>query len=668
MKRWMAGLVLVAVAAAAGCGAGTLDGGRSPEAVPPGLNTPGGPGGGSSPVPTPTPPPVYNPPPGPSPSPVAPPPVAPPAQPPPPSPPPPVSSPPCTVEIFPDNPPRLHDLLAAQDSRLRVRAEVSGPSAPANPSWKWEVFFEQLSRVDVVPRGAPDTVDFPVRSAGAYFIRAEAAPGCYAEVTATASSASDRVSTFWVRVTPPRPSGLPPQDTTIRVGGRGAPAKTIALERGQLVRIDPHDRNDIAISSFIRVSSPQSTVLFEGHNKDTNMGFSPALLPLLSYDVLVVPDGPVAPILLRGRRPAELVSALFTLDPGVPVSGEILAGAGAGTPVANARVLLRSGRLPSTLGSSDAGGRFELRARPGTWGAVVLPPAGSSLPEAHLDGVIGLGDQPASLRFQWKPLPSARVDVAVTEPGGQPTTRPVRVRIEAEPGALPDVGSLQFGSDGPATATGFLRMDATTGAGGVASFVGVPVGRYHAYAVPPAEATDVAVTVGRIDAGAAQPQRIALARPVQVSGRVLPATLSAGLRIIALDTDSGSPGESASATLDNEGRYILRLAPGRTFRLQIEPAQERNLPRLFLGAVTANADTILPDVTGAAGITFVGTVAVEQTLVPGAVVQVYCTGLPPDCVDPTAPDTDAARPVGETVTGQDGRFQVHLPDPATWQL
>ena len=58
-----------------------------------------------------------------------------------------------------------------------------------------------------------------------------------------------------------------------------------------------------------------------------------------------------------------------------------------------------------------------------------------------------------------------------------------------------------------------------------------------------------------------------------------------------------------------------------------------------------------------------GTLTVEQTLVPGAVIQVYCTGLAPDCVDPAAPQTDAARPVGETVTDADGRFQVHLPDP-----
>ena len=660
MKRarwWTAGLVMVALAAA-GCAAGSF----GDEGAARGPTAPGTPGAGT--------PPIYPPPPAP-----LPPPPAPPAAPPVSSPPPPVAPPApppgggatCTVDILPDNPPRL-ELLSGPDSRLRVRAEVSGPSAPANPSWRWQVLFEQVSRVEVatVP-GRADIVEFPVRSPGAYFIKAEAATDCSTEVTASAQSASDRVSTFWVRVTPPRASGLPPQDTTISVGGRGAPAKNLALERGQLVRIDPHDRGDVAIPSFIRISSRGSTVLFEGHNKDTHMGFQPALLPLLTYDVLVVPDGPIAPILLTGRKPAELVAPLFLLDPGVPVSGEILAGAGAGTRVAGVRVLMRSGRLPSTIGTSDGDGRFALRARPGQWSAVVLPPAGSSLPEAQVNDALVLREQPASLRFQWKVLPTARLDVAVTEPGGQPATRPVRVRIESEPGALPDVGTFQVETS-TLGATGYLRMDADTAANGVATFTAVPIGRYHAYAVPPAEATDVAVTAGLVEAGAAQPQRIALARPVRISGRLLPVNLSAGLRLVALDTDSGSPGEAASATLDAEGRYNLRLAPGRSFRLQIEPSPERNLPRLFLGAVTANADITLAEVTGTAGITFVGAVTVEQTLVPGAVVQVYCTGLPPDCVDPDAPDTDAARPVSETVTTQDGRFQVHLPDPASWPL
>ena len=68
------------------------------------------------------------------------------------------------------------------------------------------------------------------------------------------------------------------------------------------------------------------------------------------------------------------------------------------------------------------------------------------------------------------------------------------------------------------------------------------------------------------------------------------------------------------------------------------------------------------------GVTFVGTVTVEGKRLPDGVVQIFCTGQPPDCVEPQSPQLDAARPLAETKTGSDGRFQVHLPDPARWDL
>jgi hypothetical protein len=663
-RYWM--LLLLA----AGC-SGNLDGARNgsaaPPAAPPVVYPPAPPPPGSA---APTPPPVVSPPaPAPTPAPMVPPPPAPappPAAPPPAQPP--APPPTCIVSIQPDNPPRLTGLLAGPASRLRVRARVSGPSAPASPSWKWEVMRDQSAPVATTAVDGADVVELPLAAPGAYYIRAEAAPGCETTVAATASAASDRILNFWVRVTPPRALDLPSQDINVFVGGRYQPVKTIALERGQTVRIDPHDRNNIAIGSYIRVTSPQSTVRFEGHNQDTSTGFTPALLPMLSYDVLVVPDGAVAPALIRGLRLTELVPSLFTLDAGFPVAGEVRSGGGTGTPVQGARVLLRQGRLPSTIGVGDANGRFELRARAGTWSAVVLPPADSTLPEAHIEnGMVVVA--PASLRFQWKALPSGRLDVVVVEPGGQPTIRRVRVRIESEAGQLPDVGTFQTNLGDAFVASGFLRREAYTEAGGIASFNSVPAGRYRVFAIPGAEAVDVALTAASVTmpGGQASP-RITLARPVPVIGKLTPPAMTAGLRVVALDTEDNAPGESVTTTVDEAGQFTLLLAPGRNYRLQVEPAQERKVPRLFLGPVTANAATTLPEVAVTAGVTFVGSVTIEQSQVPGAVVQVYCTGLPPDCVDPTAPQTDAARPVGETVTGTDGRFQVHLPDPATWPL
>jgi hypothetical protein len=655
-------VAMVLVLAAAGC-AGELDGARGAAREPPAAATPPP---GSPPIGAP--PPVTPPVPAPVP-PMAPPVVAPPPAATPPPAPPPVVEPPCRVSIVPENPPHLlSELLAGPNSRLRVRAQVSGPAAPAVPAWKWEVLFDNSSRIGPVVAGGPDVIEFPLSAPGSYRVRAEATPGCFTDVIATAASEASRLMSYWVRVTPPRGWDLPPQDNIgIVVGGGNLANKTISLDRGVRVRIDPHDANDIAIGSFIRVSSLASAVRFEGHNKDTNTGFSPWLLPQLSYEVLLVPDGPVAPALIRGR-PTELVASLFKIDPGVSVSGEVQSGNGAGTPVTGARVLLRSGGLPSTIGTTSSTGAFQLRARPGTWTAVILPPAGSGLPEAHVDDGIDLGASPAAVRFQWRPLTTANLDVTVTDPSGRNVGQQVRVRIQADPDTLADVGVFQITGGTARRATGFLRLDASTGPDGVASFGNVPAGRYQAVAVPPADATNLAMTTAIVDAGSGQAQRIGLARPVVLTGSVQPAALSTGLQVVALDPDGSSAGEAATATIDEAGQFRLGVVPGRSYRLQIEPAQPRKLPRLFLGAVTATADTRLPEVTLAEGVTFTGTVNVESSLVPGAVIQVYCTGFPPDCVDPAAPQTDAARPVGETITDANGRFQVTLPDPRSWHL
>ena len=51
--------------------------------------------------------------------------------------------------------------------------------------------------------------------------------------------------------------------------------------------------------------------------------------------------------------------------------------------------------------------------------------------------------------------------------------------------------------------------------------------------------------------------------------------------------------------------------------------------------------------------------------VEGAVIQLYCTGPAPDCVDRFAPSTELARPLAETTSGPDGDYRLIVPDPGT---
>src|SRR5205823_2123813 len=146
------------------------------------------------------------------------------------------------------------------------------------------------------------------------------------------------------------------------------------------------------------------------------------------YEVLVIPDRPVAPQVFTGL-PAELGQYAYKLDDGVPISGRIT---GAKGPVANARLLLRAGSLPSTVGIADATGAFTLRARSGDFAAVVVPPSGAGLPEAHI--ALGNGLQvdfppPAriALDFRWNAIPTVTIDLTIRTADDTAVTRPVRV-------------------------------------------------------------------------------------------------------------------------------------------------------------------------------------------------------------------------------------------------
>jgi hypothetical protein len=290
---------------------------------------------------------------------------------------------PCTVTLVPVAPPRLLDLLAGPNARLRLQATVSGPSAPAQPTFTWKALLDDAAPIETTKVGAGDTAEVPLRSPGRYRVEVSVTPTCGAAVTATASIPDLRTVTYWVRITPPKDKG-PTQEMPIQVGGSNKLTKDIVLQRGYQVSIDPKDADGVAIPSFIRVSSRQSSVRFEWNN-DSTRKFLADLDHRHLYDVLVVPSrAGYAPALIGGRSPSELRAENFMLDAGVTVRGTVRAGPTPGAPLPGARVLLRAGALPSTIGTSGADGGFELRARAASFEAVVLPPPDSGLPEARL--------------------------------------------------------------------------------------------------------------------------------------------------------------------------------------------------------------------------------------------------------------------------------------------
>jgi hypothetical protein len=355
------------------------------------------------------------------------------------------------------------------------------------------------------------------------------------------------------------------------------------------------------------------------------------------------------------------------LDPGAAVSGRLSAVRGS---VEGARVLLRASALPSTFGTADGMGAFALRARPGLHTLIVLPPPGSSLPEARVDDAIEIADPaPATTRidFRWQTVPAVNLTIAVLTADGTAPARPVRVRLETTAAGIPDAATLSV--DGVATdIAGVLRIETVT-AGNVASFADLPRASYRAILFPSAD-DGSAITVATVDLAGKDSgmAMVRLARRVKVSGRLVNGKLDrTGVRLVAFDTAADLAVAAPAALLDASGRYELMLDPGRSYRLFVDPDPVRALPRSPLGGVTATGkDMILDDRLLPSGVVWTGQVSYGGNQAQaGAVLQAFCIGEAPDCVDPGSIVPATARPVAETVSDGDGRFRLILPDPGT---
>src|SRR5262249_10171803 len=143
-----------------------------------------------------------------------------------------------------------------------------------------------------------------------------------------------------------------------------------------------------------------------------------------------------APELFGKKKPSQFAS-LDVVDSGTPVVGHITDGNG---PVEGARILLRAGALPSTVGTSGKNGEFKVGARAGLVSVIVLPPAGAHLPEAVVTEAVGVPNAPpsVSLDFQWSAPAVSTLSLTVRASDDTLPGQPVRLRLETEPGALPN--------------------------------------------------------------------------------------------------------------------------------------------------------------------------------------------------------------------------------------
>jgi hypothetical protein len=472
------------------------------------------------------------------------------------------------------------------------------------------------------------------------------------------------------RFVPPPTSGLQIQQKVISVvGGTPQGELNFTLEQGVLVSLGLVDEvNGGVADAFVRLIAND-----RGFEARTYVEAGRVLEVVLledNYDVLVIPDETgtprFAPTLVRNRALASLTAAQhLDLVPGIAVHGTIVDPGGA--PLAGARVLLADGRLPSTLGVTDADGSFTVRAQAGGFGLSVAAPVSASMPDLELEAGITVGAVPDAITVAYteEASPAGLLDVTVRSHGGAGPVAGARVTLR---GHLPRAGIVTVGSV-PHDAGGVVRRIATTDAVGRLVVPNLPAGDYELLVEPLGHGlTDDAVTRKVIALpGAATVMQLfpkvrlsgVLGRPADLGGRDL-----TGTRVTAILSGGGAApalGAAPAAATDQLGSFDVRIDPADLaapleYLLVADPPPGSGLARgLQVLQVDQVSDVSITSLRLPRALLLGGTVLPEYGPALGGVyVEAYRYREPADA-DP------AAR--AEAVTDAAGRFQLYFCEP-----
>jgi hypothetical protein len=568
----------------------------------------------------------------------------------------------CNVFLLPLIPGSFSGLQAGPLSLLRVRAQVSGHAGV--PAWIWLVRLaggQSLADINFTPvDSAGDTIDIKLEAPGRYEIEAriDGAPECdRSPVLVTVDP--PQTPSFLFRVTPPAGSRLPMRDSTLAASDVAGASHTIDLGAGgaAVVSLLPTDPRGFPLPSYVVLTSGASALDVQAYTSTGPLVAS--LVPNQLYDVLVVPDGGWAPLLVTGLPDVIGQSQSLAITAGASIAGT--ARDGNGKAVANARVILRDGLLPSTVGVTDGAGAFGVSVRAGTFAAVITPPASAGLYEAHVASSPGIpvGVSALSLDMTWAAVASATLTMTVRAADGSPAVgAAVRVESSAEVASVGTLGVHAGASDVvELAATGTARADALTNGSGVASLGPLPAGPYHVV-VAPAAGSSAAITeldVTLPSTGLARD--VALASTVTQPGTLEPAAHAAGAMITAIDEGALPPVTLASAIANAAGAYALTLSPARTYELLVTPVPGSGLASSVLAVFSPGATPAVRSDTIPGGLSWRGSVTGGGRPVTGAVVQVFCVGPSASCLDPTIA-------VAQGTTAPDGTLTLVLPNPS----
>jgi hypothetical protein len=592
---------------------------------------------------------------------------------------------PCSIAISALVPSSFDGLQAGAALRLRVQGSLTGRT-PDVFSWSWSAVFADGEEVPVsspIP-AQPSIAEIAVDRAGTYTLHAELVAGgggaggaagggggsgggrtCAGERTVAAAAVGGRLASFRVRVTPPAASGLPAQEMERQViGGTASGGNALALSSGITVPLDVRsDGSGQALAAYVRLTDAASGEMIEGRSAAASLA-SLRVAPGM-YEMLVVPDGDVAPALFPARSAGLLASSPAVMDAGVAVTGHVVDATGAGVP--GVTVALRAGALPSTRAVSDANGAFQVRARPGTFGVTVASPVPGGTLEATLPEAGGLtlaaGAAALDLRIALAALAPARSQITISATAASSLGAAARVTLESA-APIDPAATLSVGAGAPTLPmAGVVRASFTPATGGQVVADGLPRAAYLMTVYPGDASTKDALTVATVDLSQAK-STVPLARKVMVHGKLLPTASAGGARVLAVD-DGGLP-VAVAADAASDGTYAISVSPLRSYALRAVPRPDQPLARtLFPPVDVGSADVDLAARSMPSALRWSGRVLDPSVNgVGGALVQAFCTAASAVATAPLAGSCgDLTVPVAEAVTAGDGSFELMLPDP-----
>jgi hypothetical protein len=591
---------------------------------------------------------------------------------------------PCQARLVPVVPvlDRIDRLVAGENTRVVLRAVVDSGGPGAGATWTWSQTWKNspltVAQIGVVE---PDTAAFAIPNPGQYVFSARSG-SCYAElagfaVTPNVCTVCDK--SVLLRAAPPITSDVPTQS-----GGMSLDQTSVILSRGVSVMVAPSSGGNL-VRSYVRINDTAGGLISDGMADITVGGFVTRLrlvdssLAVLKYDVLVVPldgeDGATiaatAPQLYQGRDPTSLNKSL-PLAGGYTITGTTLDARG--QPVVDARVMLtnqdpasskqRPDLVFSSVGRSNAQGKYTLHVQPGAYWVSFAPPLDSGLTDARSDSFVTVSGD-STLSFQWSAASTAALSLTVVDATGAPVEgTSVRVTSLSQPN---NVGSLSGALISSQQAKGDVQVQTTTDATGAVQFPKLPANADYAVLLMPAapgpSMATTALTV-RLDAGGTS-RTVALSAQAMIRGKLvvraadsLPIDFTT-VSIVGYDRSSDAPEAARAVAVNADGTFAFGATPKRPYVLLAVPDVGSGFARSFVGPGPLQGSEFVITQNLLTSIAWKAKVVDDnQNAIADTALEAYCDPSWPNCVDP-------AVPLGETMSGTGGAFQLELADPAS---